>query len=254
MTPSGVLRFARYAYPPNALGYCGAQESQELLEYVDSATIDGGLLQLARSFDGAWPYLQVIAAAGGIDDPLDARVVEAYWIGNDLLEAVPATLLGSSLDERFRKRAGMDFSRLAEPLGESARASHAFHVFGVYPWVGLMRGGVGGERPLHVLDRCRVRWGTVLQRDGATAVVRSNPLEWDGTTLRLGPPRPETVTVAVDGRGLAGDVTPGDTVSLHWDWACERLSDTAVVALRQETQRQLAAVNGPAPAWSAALS
>jgi hypothetical protein len=29
---------------------------------------------------------------------------------------------------------------------------HSFHVFGVYPWVGLL-GSDRGETPLHVLDR-----------------------------------------------------------------------------------------------------
>ena len=42
----------------------------------------------ARQFDGAWAYLESIARAAGIADPLDERVVEAYWIGNDLLDRV----------------------------------------------------------------------------------------------------------------------------------------------------------------------
>ena len=41
-----------------------------------------------RGFEGAYPYLELIASENGIADPLDARVVEAYWLGNDLLEHV----------------------------------------------------------------------------------------------------------------------------------------------------------------------
>ena len=67
----GALLFARYAYPPNALGYCGAGENRTLLEYGEAGVSDGGLVQLARSFEGAWPYLELIAGANGIDDPLD---------------------------------------------------------------------------------------------------------------------------------------------------------------------------------------
>ena len=33
---AGPLLFARYAYPPNALGYCGADEPRTLLEYGDA--------------------------------------------------------------------------------------------------------------------------------------------------------------------------------------------------------------------------
>ena len=32
----GALLFARYAYPPNALGYCGADENRTLLEYGEA--------------------------------------------------------------------------------------------------------------------------------------------------------------------------------------------------------------------------
>ena len=52
---SGALLFARYAYPPNALGYCGADQNRTLLEYGDAGASDQGLVELARSFEGAWP-------------------------------------------------------------------------------------------------------------------------------------------------------------------------------------------------------
>src|ERR1039458_5353739 len=85
----GPLLFARYAYPPNALGYCGPGDSQSLLELgADPGSVgnDEGLRRLARRFEGAWPYVELIAAANRIEDPLDLRVVEAYWIGNELLD------------------------------------------------------------------------------------------------------------------------------------------------------------------------
>ena len=60
---AGPLLFARYAYPPNALGLCGADETRTLLEYGDAHVSDGGLSELARTFHGAWPYLSLIAHA-----------------------------------------------------------------------------------------------------------------------------------------------------------------------------------------------
>lgn len=39
----GPLLFARYAYAPNALGYCGADEPRTLLEYGDAQASDRGL-------------------------------------------------------------------------------------------------------------------------------------------------------------------------------------------------------------------
>ena len=112
--PPGAVAFARYAYPPNLLGYCGPDDHGALLEYADAQVVDGGLVQLARGFDGAWPYLQLIAGCSSIEDPLDARVVEAYWVGSPLLEAVGLSDLGSSLESRFKSRAATEWDRLAE--------------------------------------------------------------------------------------------------------------------------------------------
>ena len=47
-----------------------------------AGTDDRGLRALAQQFAGAWPYLELIAPATGLADPLDRRVVEAYWVGS----------------------------------------------------------------------------------------------------------------------------------------------------------------------------
>jgi hypothetical protein len=247
---SGALRFAAYAYPPNALGYCGPNASQQLLEQVAGGVDDPDLRHLARGFEGAWPYLELIAAANGIGDPLDGRVVAAYWVGNSLLDRVGTRLLGDSLETRFRARAGRSWSRLVEAVPAGAVPHHSFHVFGIYPWLGLLREGRVDE-PLHVLDRCRVRWGQVVELGATQALVRCRPLLWDGRRLVLGPHRDETAHLRLDGLGLAGQVQVGDWCSLHWDWVCERLDRAGLAALRHYTLAQLRVVNGvayPAPA------
>jgi hypothetical protein len=251
---SGALRFARYAYPPNELGLCGPDASRQLLEQVSAGVDDPDLHRLLRGFEGAWPYLQLIAAANAIADPLDARVVEAYWIGNDLLDRVGMRLMGDSLESRFRERVGRPWERLAETVPAGAVPHHCFHVFGVYPWLGLLREGRTTE-PLRVLDRCRVRWGRTVSVTGAEAVVLSRPLLWDNGLLYLGEPREERAVVGLDALGLAGGVQPGDWCSLHWDWVCERLTPRQLAALRHHTMAQLHVVNGVAvPAPSAVLA
>ncbi len=153
--------FARFAYPPNTLGYCGPDEHDTLLEYATAGTDDGGLRSLAARFEGAWPYLELIAAANAIGDPLDARVVEAYWIGNALLRTVTPSMLAASLETRFRSPAGHTWERLAPASPDAVVPHHGFHVFAVYPWLGLLRSAAGVDA-LRVLDRCRIRWGTVV--------------------------------------------------------------------------------------------
>jgi hypothetical protein len=239
---AGPLLFARYAYPPNSLGYCGPVDHLALLEYGAARVTDGGLVELARGFEGAWPYLEVIAAANGIADPLDARVVEAYWVGNRLLERVDMREFGAFLDDRFRRRAGRGWETMAETIPAGAVPHHSFHVFEVYPWVGLMRAG-WSEHPLRVLDRCRIRWGHVVAVEGDEVTVRYRPLAWDGRNLGFGPCTLERVPASIGGKGFVRDLRPGQCVSLHWDWVCDRLTARQLRELRRFTLRHLDILN-----------
>jgi hypothetical protein len=239
---AGPLLFARYAYPPNALGLCGADETRMLLEYGAAHESDGGLAQLARTFEGAWPYLTLIAGANGLADPLDPRVVEAYWVGNELLDGVGASDLARHVEDRFRGRIGGSWRRVIETVAAGAVPHHSFHVLAVYPWLGLLRSGVVDE-PLHVLDRCRVTPAVVRAVSDDELQVALRPLVWDGRTLELGAWEERRARWRDEGLALVSAPRPGDRVSLHWDFACDRLSPTAAAALVRATRRALAAVN-----------
>jgi hypothetical protein len=250
MTP-GPLLFARYAYPPNALGLCGAEESRTLLEYGTAKESDGGLVELAQAFEGAWPYLVLIAGANGIRDPLDPRVVEAYWVGNSLLDGVSAHTLARHVEERFKGRVGRSWERIVDAVAAGAVPHHTFHVFAVYPWLGLLRSGDVAQ-PLSVLDRCRITPALVEATDGDSATVLAPALRWDGQALRLGPWERRGVRFEDDRLRF---VMPkaGDWVSLHWDFVCDRLTEVQASALLRANERALAAVNrssGPASVLS----
>jgi hypothetical protein len=238
---AGPLLFARYAYPPNALGLCGADERRTLLEYGAAGASDGGLAELARTFEGAWPYLELIAHANRIADPLDPRVVEAYWVGNTLLDRVAPGALARHVEERFRGRLGRAAANVVDAVAAGAPPHHAFHVFAVYPWLGLLRTGVVDE-PLRVLDACRITPGHVLAVDGDAVRVEARPLRWDGRVLRLGPPEERVARWADDGLGFVAP-RPGELVSLHWDFVCDRLSRREAACLDRVTRRALAAAN-----------
>jgi hypothetical protein len=241
MTPGPVL-FARYAYPPNALGYCGPADAQELLERAGAPAPDlPGLSAMARQFDGAWPYLCLIAAANRRADPLADRVVEAYWVGNDMLERVPGRLLAAHVADRFTPLTGRGGEDIATLAAGGGRAHHNFHVFCVYPWVGMLRGGRVAE-PMRVLQSCRIRWGRVLSLHEGVAEVSSPPLRWTGRELALGTAEVEPVILDSTGRSATG-VKVGDTVSMHWGWVCDVLDTPRLATLRRYTLHQLAVAN-----------
>jgi uncharacterized protein DUF6390 len=241
---SGPVLFVRYAFPPNSHGYCGPSDNTGFFEYGVTGVVDPGLRLMAQAFAGAWPYLELIAGSAGVPDPLDHRVVEAYWVGNDLLDRLPAFDIGNSMEERFRHRAGPHFGHLADGVVAGGVPHHSFHVFCVYPWTGLLGDDRRAEQALTVLDRCRIRWGQVVSVLGDQVIVDSRPLSWDGRRLELGEPARETAVRAVHGVGMLDDLVPGDWVSLHWEWVCDRLTDASLRALRHYTRRHLDIVNG----------
>jgi len=241
--PSGPVLFARYAYGPNRLGLCGPDDAESLFGEGSHGKDERELRELALGFEGAYPYLELIARANAIPDPLDRRVVESYWLGGPLLDAVTPNLLGESLRRRFQPRLGpgtWKWLKASAPSG--AKPVHAFHVLDVFPKVGLMR----GEQVDHVLDTmdsCRIRWGRVREREGDTLVVNAVPLALVDGQLAFGTPRIERVTGWRDGYGFLGDVRPDDVISIHWGWACDVLDETRFERLADWTQRQLDIAN-----------
>ncbi len=236
----GPTRFARFAFPPNELGYCGPADHAALFSYGATGVVDEGLRALARRFEGAWPYLELIAGAHGIDDPLDDRVIDAYWLGGPLLDRLGSVEAQRSLPD-FAAGAGPAWALVHQCIADGARPSHGFHVFTIYPWLGLLRAGTS-DPALRVLDRCRIRWGRVLDVGGTDATVESAPLTWDGSTVGLGAPRPEVVRIGRDGTSLVS-LRTGDDVAMHWDWVCERLDAPRLASLQADTAHQLAMVN-----------
>lgn len=239
----GPLLFARYAFMPNQLGYCGSDDNRALFEHTVSGTSDGGLIQLERQFEGAFPYLQLIALANGIADPLDRRVVEAYWLGNDLLDRVDMGLLYESLRTRFAgKLTRKVWPELASKVPSGARPHHSFHVFEIYPRAGTMKGGVV-DHLFETMEQCRIRWGRVREVLGPDLLVDIRPLRYADGKLTLAAPALERVRRQFEGKGFTDDAAVGDWVSVHWGWACDLLSPIQVMRLATYTTRHITLCN-----------
>jgi hypothetical protein len=237
----GPVLFARYAYPPNRLGLCGPADAPALHD-ARIAGADRELRNLARGFEGAYPYLRLIAAENDLPDPLDSRVVEAYWLGSDLTARVRPRAMHRDIDHRFRDRmTAKDWRWLEGAVAGGSRPIHAFHVLEIFPRAGLIRGGAGPI--LETMDACRIRWGTLVSAHGDQLVVNAPRLELADGALRIGPARPETVTGWWDESGPLGGAEPGDPVSLHWGWACDRLAPGQLERLVRWTGAALAIAN-----------
>ncbi|MCW2539953.1 MAG: hypothetical protein JWN95_1678 [Frankiales bacterium] len=237
----GERLFARFAFAPNDLGYCGPAETATLFDLAVTGETGANVDQLARGFSGAWPYLLLLARLAGIDDPLDERVVRAYWTGSPLLDEIDRGAFGEQLIDLIGSQAGHYWRHLSPDLLPEATATHGFHVFGVYPWSRLLN--APSSQPLNVLDSCRIRWGQVVATEADQVVVQSRRLTWDGRQLALAPTAPERVRLSVDGCGFIEAPVPGEWLALHWDWVCDRLTPDDRAELERRTGWQLRMTN-----------
>ncbi|MBI2939845.1 MAG: hypothetical protein HYY04_05345 [Chloroflexi bacterium] len=234
----GLLRFIRYAFPPNRLGYCGGDDNDTLWGYALEGLTDAGLPPLLTKFVGAVPYLQLIARANGIADPFDVRVVEAYWIGNELLERVEVRQLYHALLARVGDQlTGRAREWVLRKAPAGARPHHSFHVFDVWRHLGQP------AATLSSLDSCRIGWGRVVAVVGNQLVVERQPVVYRDGQLALQTAERTVVDRQVDGRGLVDGAQPGDWVALHWGWACEILTDRQRQRLERYTLHHLALAN-----------
>ncbi|MBW3556231.1 MAG: hypothetical protein KY454_04735 [Actinobacteria bacterium] len=235
---SGLLSFIRYAFMPNHLGYCGGNDNDALFEHAVTRRASPDLAPLLAKFTGAMPYLRTIATANGIADPFDRRVVDAYWLGNALLDRVEAGVLHRTLEERFGRHLSPKLREevLRKPP-QGARPHHLFHVLDVYRRLEHQEIGMAA------MENCRISWGEVRVVEASSLLVERQPLTLVEGRLELGPPAPERVQRTLSGQGFTDDVAPGDWVSIHWGWACEVLDERRLSGLRRWSAHHLRLAN-----------
>ena len=225
MEKKGLLFHAKHAYMPNNLGYCGPDENGTILNHLEEAKAGDDLVRTLSGFEAAYPFLKLIARNSG-REVFDYSVPEAYWIGNELLAKVdPSDFLGFARSEL--KGAGMKNLQTGfKVLRGEAVPHHSFYVMSTYAGGdgdGPTLSDDGARKVAELMDNCRISWGTVREVDGSELVVRYQPLVIEEHGLALAGPREKKVRYDPRVRPF-GTVEPGDVVSIHWNYACEILS------------------------------
>ncbi|MDD5032957.1 MAG: DUF6390 family protein [Candidatus Pacebacteria bacterium] len=228
---NGLQLFIKYALPPNVLGYCGPEGLSAQKNNAEE------LRNLLSRFEGAVPYLRLIALSNGIKDEFDERVVEAYWLGNDLLLNVLNKDLYDSIEERFEKKMkNKEWRWLVSQSIPQAKPHHVFHVFEIYRRAGLLRSGAK-DKILETMDNCRIGWGTVKSINGGFALVAYSPLEFREKKLCFGKSTAKNFLL------LDPSVKIGDEVSFHWNHVCDKITPDQKRNLAYWTDFHLKLVN-----------
>ncbi len=237
----GVALCARFSLATNRLEYCGPSDAEPALY---GAITRGADLAAARGslerFEALFPYLAAIGGRHGLD-PFDERVVEAYWIGNDLLDAFAPEDFRTLLDALVRRglpRSTAD--RLVAHLPARPVFHHAFHV--AFVGVGEVTGHVATT--LANMEACRPAAARVVGVDASYLELERRPLALAGGRLALAAPVRERRRFDP---AILPRVGTGDTVAVHWGHPAVVLTPAQAGSLVRYTARSLDAANDALP-------
>jgi len=238
----GVLRCSRYAFGPNRLHFCGPDANREVWDYVNDGYTDFGLQKLLRGFETLYPYLEHIAHENHIADPFDPRVVEAYWLGNALLDRTDKRDLHTYYIDNLHLKDTLPikkFRLLEERLGKGMLPNHTYHVVNVPKRMGHQE----MEADPTFMDACRVSWGTVRKVDGPYITVEYEPLVSEHDTLTLGAPVTKRIIRRLEADYDIEMLKPNQLVTMHWDVPCEIISPHEAAQLKRYTLEALRIAN-----------
>lgn len=236
---NGLVLQAKYSFMPNRIGGCGIQgRTSDIFGYVIQDFADKGLEEILKTFEVAYPYVEFIAHANGISDPFNPKVVEAYWIGNELLEKVDKLKFYRWCHDRYKKKTDRKTLELLVgkvPMG--ALPHHSFHVFNSY-----LRGH-DFNPVIKYLNECRISSGKVIKIEGDKVEVLVRQITVGIKGLEFTEPKKRKVRTKLEDKGFVADLKAGDYVSIHWSWVCEKLTKKQAKNLEFYSKGQLALFN-----------
>lgn len=237
----GILRCSRYAFGPNRLHYCGPDRNSQLFANIKEEVVDPDLTRILSQFETMYPYLVHIAHANRIKNPLDDRVVEAYWIGNALLDRVDKQLFYEHLVDGLglKKKLGKSFAIVEDKIGLGAVPHHSFHVLDIW----RRTGNLDCAHTLESMDDCRISWGIVEDIAGPFISVSRVPLLYENKKLLFGLAVPMRYARRLESDYEIEQLKLGDIVSIHWGIICERITPKQASALKKYTLRHIALAN-----------
>jgi hydrogenase maturation factor len=223
---NGIWRSANYAFAPNFLQFCGPDKNRELKGYLQTKTSDAGLKAMLKKFAAMHPYFKLIADQNGIADEFDNRIVEAYWLGNELLEKVSVGSFFNHIRPRLPKK---ELKWFEFKLPRGAKPNHQFHVFNFI----IRTGHRAVSHTAETMDNCRISSGVIT----GSGQIKTDQLIYKNGKLVL------KKNVVKPVKNVGDDYQVGDLVTVHWGWICEKISPQQAENLERYTRLALNLAN-----------
>ncbi len=232
MNTKALQLLSRFSLSPNALGYCGKDSAPaKFLGCIATGNCEQVTAEIPH-FIVLHPYLKTLAQISN-KIMFDYEVIEAYWLGNDLLER--AKLEDYSLLLENFKAQGVPENLLEELAHKQPKAFIPNHLFQVLH-VGVGRSSGAVTFNIESINNCMIRWGKVTE-------VQDNIIKTDLNSLMQSTEGKHELTVipeelTVDKR-LIEEVTPKKVVAVHWGVVVKVLTQDEAHKLRFWTERVL---------------
>jgi len=235
---NGLLLCAKYAFMPNKLQYCGGDRNSELFNFGIQNQSDPFLGTLLKEFETLYPYLTLIASSNGIKDPFDQKVVEAYWIGNELLEKTDMKKLYWHFVDALKlknKMTPQQFTDLVGQIPPQAKPHHSFHVFNIW----LRTGNLPIAHTIQTVNDCRIGWGKITKILPNELEIETPVIEEKLEKLLLSKPQKKTVIYKMLNESFIKNPQINDLISYHWNFACDKITESQAINLQRYTLANL---------------
>jgi len=206
LTADGVFLCSRYAYPPNSLSLCGPDRHEELSYYSATA------------------------------------LIEAYWLGNALLEKVKTRNFADLLKDKLmlKKMKPRQLKRIFNFFPQIPLPHHSFHVLAVW----RRTGHLDIPHTLETMDACLINWGKILGFDGNQSIkIESQKLEFCKGKMCFKKKIIRSVIFQGKDDILRNNLKKGDYISCHWGYFCQKLSLRQLNDLKYYTRYSLNVIN-----------
>lgn len=216
---NGLKKAILYSLKPHELGYCGPQcvkDSKNILKkyLLGDDFPRENIVNLLNGFKGATSYYSLLAKLNNIKNIYDEKIVEAYWVGNELSNSVTTEDLKKMILYNF---VGPDLltkdkaKSIIEKIPEDIIFHHSFHVF----FVSAVSGRVSIVRQKR--DECKVSWGEVIDILKDRKKIRVK-------TKKLFPEDKKEIKTIDLNEQFVPRIKERDLVSFHWGRVSEKLS------------------------------
>lgn len=227
----GLKLIAKYALPPNRLGYCGKESAtQAFSNYILKESNAKAVKEEIKKFQGLYAYLDVISKATK-QPAFSYEVGEAYFIGNKLLDKIDRDYV-IQLIRKLQERGLPESIAHKKIFDLPKRQLYLHHSFNVlYIGVGNVTGSVSFT--VENINNCLVLPAKVIKikKDKVEVLVSflDEDLEWKS---------PEKKEVAYT-KEFIPNLKEGNIVSIHWNQAVDILKPKQAENLKHYTEENL---------------